>query len=230
MATTGERRDGESWDHLSGIDWSDVEDKAVRKAPGKGYAGLVGLCLLSLGALMLLVVAGMRFDGVTLWEAYVMPPRAEAAATTRFAGLDFGMSASRATHVLPGMVLAPVTDGEIAGSFEWKGVRHTVAFLDGEHGRKAYRFRSIRVLDRAGERGILDTLTAEYGRPLESGCANPVYAPARLCRHMWMTEGGIAVELASRAVTGADGREWSEVTATFVDLYLEGLKRRPGRA
>ena len=203
------------------------------KASGNGYGSLAGLCLLSIGALLTLVVAGLRFDGVTLWEAYVMPPRAEAATAAdpaRFAGLDFGMSASRATHLRPDMVLAPVAGGEIAGSFDWQGARLTVAFLAGDNGRKAYRFRAVRVIERDGERAILDALAAAYGRPLDSGCANPVYAATRLCRHAWMTEGGVTVELASRAVVGTDGRERTEVTVTSIDLYLEGLKRRAGHA
>jgi len=232
MVAATRRHAAKGWDRLAVPDPEDAEDGTANRTVLNGYAGLGALCLLSIAALLVLVITGMRFNGVTVWEAYVMPPRSTVAATAsaRFGGLDFGMPASRATTVLPELALTPVASGEVAGIFEWKGVRHSVTFLGGEFGRKAYRFHSVRLMERAAGARLIESLVAEYGRPIEGTCGKPVYTATRYCRHAWIAEGGIGVELTTRPATGADGIERSELTLTYVDLYLDGLKRRSGHA
>ena len=231
MVAATRRQAENGWDRFANADVEDAEDEPTNRTALKGYAGLGALCLLSIAALLLLVITGMRFDGATIWETYVMPPRSTVAATAaaRFAGLDFGMPASRATSVLPELSLTPVAGGEVAGTFEWKGVRHSVAFLGGEFGRKAYRFHSVRLMERAAGARFIEALVAEYGRPIEGTCGKPLNT-TRYCRHAWIANGGIGVELTTRPATGVDGIERSELTLTYLDLYLHGLKRRSGHA
>ncbi len=230
MTTASLRHSGDNGKRLSAIDWSayaDDDDVATRGS----CARLVGLCLAALAALLIVVVTGMRFDGVTLWETYVTKSgETEMAAATRFSGLNFGVSVGRASRLRPDLALAPTAGGELAGTYESRGIHHTVAFLNGEHGYKAYRFRTVRLLERNAERGVVNAMVDEFGKPTSSSCSNQVYAAGRFCHHTWMTKGGVLVEVVGRAVVEADGRERVELTATYVDLYLEGLKRRPGHS
>ena len=214
---------------MSHIEWSAYEGDDEPAEPS-GYGRLIALCLLSLCALFALVVVGMRIDGVTLWERYATPAKTVNASASCFDGLYLGVPVGRAVRLRPDLALSPVTGGELAGTYEAAGVRHIVAFLDGEHGRKAYRFRTLRRVDRAGERAYVDALVAVHGKPVSSGCSNPVYAPGRICRNTWVIDGGISVEIVGRAVSAPNGGEIVELTATFVDLYLEGLKRHAAGA
>lgn len=215
--------------HRAEIDWSvyaEDEERSTRSS----FARLVGLCLLALAALFVVVVTGMRIDGLTLWETYMTSGKLETAVATRFSRLYFGVSAGRATRLRPDLALAPASGGELAGTYETRDAHHTVAFLDGEHGRKAYRFRTVRLVDRDTERGVVAAMAGEFGKPADSSCSHPVYAAGRFCRHTWMTKGGVFVEVVGRAIVETGGHERVELTATYVDLYLEGLKRRPGAA
>lgn len=225
MGMTRNRHRKDDWSPPTDIDWlaeDDVEDK------GEGYGRLVGLCLFALGALLVVVVTGMRIDGVTLWEAYMKSGTTAASAASRFAGLSFGAPVGSATRLRPDLALSPGAGGELVGTYEAEGTHYTVAFLDGEHGRKAYRFRTLRLVERAAERDIVAAMIDEYGKPASSECSNPVYASGRFCRRTWMTKGGVFIEVVCRVIGTVDGREHVELATTYVDIYLEGRRRRAG--
>ena len=201
-------------------------DDSRAESPWQGIGMLLALCLLSLLALGVLTATVVRIDGnATIWQSLVslMEERESGA----HGGIRFGMTPTRAHQVQPHMLLADLLGGETAGSFEVGGVPHAVAFLTAEHGRKAYRVRSLRTVSPQEADARVESLHLTHGLPLDSDCTKRIFEATRTCRYHWLASNGVSLTLTTRAVIGRSGPR-TEVSLIAVDTYLAGKRRRAG--
>ena len=145
---------------------------------------------------------------------------------TPFGGIDFGMSPADALRTRPDMLVATVAGGEMAGIYEWNGVRFTVGFGNMGENAKAYRFHSVRVVDAEGTEKFIKSMVSRYGSPVESDCGKRVFSLTRFCHFGWLTDGGIALNISTRPVADGDDDGSSEVTVIARDTFLDGKRRR----
>ena len=200
-------------------------DKSRAESPWQGIGMLVALLVVSLVALAVLASTVVRLDGnTTVWDSLMgFIEREEPAG---YGGIKFGMTPTGALKARPDLLLADLPGGESAGSFEWQGVPHSVAFLPTSRGNKAYRIRNVRNVAPESADAILGSLTRALGPPLESDCGKRIFDATRTCHYRWMAPKGVSLALTTRPVTAA-GAPRTEVTLNAVDTYLQS-KRRHG--
>ncbi len=210
----------------------EIDDREVRirrddrhaESPWQGIGMLLALCLLSLLALGVLTTTVVRIDdNTTIWKSLVSLLKERDSAA--HGGIRFGMTPARAHKAQPHMLLADMPGGETAGSFEFDGVPHAVAFLAAEHGRQAYRIRSQRTVTPKAADARLKSLHRSLGSPLESGCAKRIFEATRTCRYRWLASKGVSITLTTRSVIGSSSPR-TEVSLVAVDTYLQGKRRR----